>query len=271
MLRVEAQHPNIMSQTILNVKYLKKIIKISVYLLTKRTFVLKIIVVLLNIGSCERENLMENISEKVISLEEARTALRCMRLGGLNEEEALECLDSVSERVRKVTLAGLVESIIENNLSDVQREYIKKYWYEQKSTAQIARECGVSQAGVYRTIERANQIIKELMTPVINYHRDLISSDIEPVVLEDSFEICAARKRFGSSLCEALRDMRVSRGIDCKTFANALKISVKELEEIEDGHRIPSIITAMRYSALFGIEIKMTFINGRGNYEWKKA
>ena len=214
---------------------------------------------------------MENVSEKLISLEEAKTALKCMRLGGLNEEEAVESLDSVCERVRKVTTAKLVEDIIENRLSAVQRDYIKKYWYEQKNTAQIARECGVSQAGVYRTIERANEIIRELMTSVINYQKDLIVTEVEPVILEEALEMCSARLSFTSSFCEMLRNLRVSQAIEPDTLARALKISRRELEEIESGYRVPSAVTAMRYSALFGLEINMTFTNGRGKYQWKKV
>lgn len=209
------------------------------------------------------------MSEKMISLGEAKTALRCMRLGGLDEEEALECIDEVAERVRKVTMSELVEGIIEEKLSDIQREYIKKYWYEQKNTAQIARECGVSQASVYRAIERANEIIKDLMSPVVKYAEDSVEADVITVT-QEAMEICTARKRITESFCEALRNIRVGYAIKPETLARALKISIRELEEIESGRRVPSIVTAMRYSAIFEMEIKMTFVNGKGVYEWKK-
>ena len=206
----------------------------------------------------------------MISLGEAKTALRCMRLSGLDEEEALDCIDDVAERVRKVTMSKLVEGIIEENLSDLQREYIKQYWYEQKNTAQIARENGVSQASVYRTIERANEIIKELMSPVVKYAEDSVEADVITIT-QEAMEICTARKQMTESFCEALRNIRVGYAITPEALARALKISVRELEEIESGRRVPSIVTAMRYSAIFEMEIKMTFVNGRGVYEWKKV
>lgn len=210
------------------------------------------------------------MNERMISVDEARTALRCMRLSALSEDEALETLDEVVDRVRKVTLSKLVESIIEEKLSGIQQDYIKKYWYEQKSTAQIARESGVSQAGVYRMIERANVIIKELMTPVIRYTEAVSDVDVVPLT-EEALEICSARKRMTESFCEELRNLRVGVAITPEALARALKISTKELEEIESGRRVPSIVTAMRYSAIFEMEIRMTFVNGRGIYEWKKA
>lgn len=206
----------------------------------------------------------------MISLSEAKVALRCMRLGGLNEEEALECLDEVVDRVRGVTAAGLVEDIIEENLTEVQRDYIRKYWYEQKNTSQIARECGVSQASVYRTIERANEIIKNFMTPVMKYRENLKNADVVPLV-QEAMEISAARKSMTASFCEMLRNVRVAHALSPEKLADALKISLKELSEIESGYRVPSIVTAMRYTALFGLEITMNFVNGRGIYEWKKV
>ena len=213
---------------------------------------------------------MENVSERIISLEEARTALKCMRLGGLDPEEALESLEETVERIRRVTTAKLVEKIIEEKLSAVQRDYIKKYWYEQKNTAQIARECGVSQAGVYRTIERANEVIKELMTPLIMYQKDLSEVDVVPVIRE-ALEISAAKNGNTASFCDALRSFRMERGIAPEVLAKALKISPDELNEIENGMRLPSLTTAIRYSVLFNIRIEMTFINGKGEYKWKKA
>lgn len=213
---------------------------------------------------------MEETSEKMISLSEAKAVLRCMRLGGFSEEEALDCLDETAQRVRAVTTSSLVEEIIENNLSAVQRDYIKKYWYENKNTAEIARECGVSQAGVYRTIERANEIIRDLMTPVMKYRENVAKAEILPLV-QEAVEISAARNSLTDSVSEKLRNVRVENAISIEKLARALKISAKELEEIEGGRCVPSIITAMRYSAIFGLDIKMNFINGRGYYECQKA
>lgn len=206
----------------------------------------------------------------MFSTEEARQALKCMRLGGFSEEEALETIDEAVDRVRNITMSKLVEQIIEEKLSDVQRKYMKMYWYEQKNTAQIAREDGVSQASVYKTIERANEIIKELMTPVVMYVQDVRNADVLPVV-QETLEIISARKSMTSSFCEALRNFRIENAIQPLVLAGALKISEKELEEIESGRRVPSIVTAMRYSVVFGMEIKMTFVNGRGYYEWEKV
>lgn len=213
---------------------------------------------------------MENISENLISLEEAKAALKCMRLSGLDEEEALESLDELVERVRKVTTANLVENIIKTKLTAVQRECMEKYLYENKNTAQIARECGVSQGCVYRTVERAKEIIKELMTCVVEYQHDLIGVEVEPITRE-ALKICAAKNSNSTSLSEELRNCRIVQALSPECLARALKISTKELDEIENGRRVPSVQTVMRYTALYNLKIKMTFKNGRGTYEWERA
>lgn len=213
---------------------------------------------------------MENISDIVLSLEEAKAALKCMRLSGLSEEESLETLDDITQRIRKVSSAKLVESIIENNLSETQRRFIKAYWYGRKNTAQIARENGVSQASVYKTLARANETIKSLMTPLVEYQRDLPGTQAVPLFISEIREICAAKNGAGASLGETLKNLRVSNAIPEQKMAQALKISLRELAEIEAGRRAPSLNAAMRYSELFGLEIKFKFTNGRGTYECRK-
>ena len=60
---------------------------------------------------------MNTFSEKVLSIGEVRTALRCMQLGDLSVDEALDCLDDFAFRIRNVTMAKIVEDIIENELT----------------------------------------------------------------------------------------------------------------------------------------------------------
>lgn len=209
---------------------------------------------------------MNNISEKMISIEEAKTALRCMRLGGLDEIQALETLDELAMRVRKLTTAKIVESIIENNLTQTQAEAFKRYWYDGENTAQIARELNVSQPNVYKTLMRANETIKSSMSALIQYQNDLADVKIVPIHIDEALEILSAQKRGSKSLGEALRNLRVSYAITPQNLASNLKISQKELTDIENGLKIPSAVIASRYTALFNVEIIMEFVNGRGRY-----
>ncbi len=214
---------------------------------------------------------MKNISDEVVSVEEARAALRCMRLCSFDEGEALESVESLIHRIRRVGTARLVEEVIENRLSDTQRQFIKEYWYENKNTAQIARENGVSQANVYRTIARANETIKNFIMPLVMYHSDLTDVKVHPLYFEEIMKISSAMKQKGESISDRLKNLRLSNGVKPEQLAKAVCITPKELEMIENGKKMPTIDLIARYSKVFGIEISLKFEKGKGRYEWKEA
>ncbi len=213
---------------------------------------------------------MNNISDKVISIEEAKTALRCMRLGGFDETQALETLDELVIRIRKLTTAQIVEDIINNRLPEGQADIVRRYWFNGQNTMEIARQLNVSQANIYRILNRATQTIKDSMTALIQYQNDLADIKIVPMYVEESLEILSAQKKESRSFGEALRNLRLSNAITENNLASNLKISRKELSDIENGLKIPSAVIASRYTALFNIEISMEFSNGRGRYICKQ-
>ncbi|MBQ7548532.1 MAG: transcriptional regulator [Clostridia bacterium] len=214
---------------------------------------------------------MNDPQETMISLDEARTALRCMRLSGLSEEEELEDIDDFTQRLRNVTAAGLVGYIIENRLSDTQRLFLKERWFSRKNTAQIAREHGVSQPNVYQTIARAENTVRDYMTPVIMYSRNILDPSIVPINYALLKRIRCAGEPFGGSMCEIIRDIRLSNAVGEEQFCTAVGISRKELEVIEKGKKMPTIPALLACSAVFGAEIRIKLTEGKGDYKWKKA
>lgn len=213
---------------------------------------------------------MKDISNEVISLEEARAALRCMRLCSFDENEALESIDSLVSRIRKVGTARLVEEIIENRLSETQRRFMKEYWFEGKNTSQIARDNNVSQANVYRTISRANETVKELITPLVKYHTDLTEIDLQPLHIQELIEISSAAKRKEGNLAEKLKNLRLSNAVTPEQLAQAVCITVNDIKKIENGSKEVTVDILKRYSKVFNIEIDLKLIKGKGRYEWKE-
>lgn len=213
---------------------------------------------------------MNNFSEKTLSLEEAKTALRCMKLGDLSEEEALDCLEDFAFGIRNVTTSKLVEEIIEKELTPLQTEVMKMYLYENLGVVQIGRIIGLSQSAVSKLIIRANNTIVRLLTPLIKYQNDISEAEIVPFQVSKLLNICAARNGNTDSFCEGLKNLRIAYDISLDRLASNLKTSRAELEAIENGRKIPSLTTSMRYSALFDVEIVMKFKNGRGFYSCKR-
>lgn len=214
---------------------------------------------------------MKNISDEVLSLEEAKAALRCMRLCSFDEEEALESIDSFVHRIRKVGMAKLVDEIVENHLSSTQKLFFKEYWYNNKNTVQIARENGVSQANVYRTVSRANETVKAMLTPLMMYQHDLSQVNMLPLYAEEIIKISSARQRENRGLNDLLKSIRVANAVTSEDMARAVCITVKELEAIENGKKEPPVTILARYSEIFGIEIEMKINNGKGRYEWRRV
>ena len=214
---------------------------------------------------------MKNISDEVLSLEEAKAALRCMRLCSFDEEEALESIDSFVHRIRKVGMAKLIEIIVEKHLSSTQKLFFKEYWYNNKNTVQIARENGVSQANVYRAVSRANETVKAMLTPLMMYQRDLSEINMLPLYAEDTIKISSALKRENRELNDLLKSIRVANAVTPEDMARAVCITVKELEAFESGKKEPPVTILSRYSEIFGIEIEMKIYNGKGRYEWRRV
>lgn len=213
---------------------------------------------------------MNGNDEKMISVEEAKTALRCMQLSGLSIEDALDSLEDCAFRVRNLTTSKIIERLIETELTEPQRKVIKMYFYDRMNTVQIGRKLKMSQASAYQTIERASSILVKLLTPLIEYQNDIVEVEAIPVKVSGLLRICAAQNSNAEDFATQLLNLRLAYDVSEKRLASNLKISERELADIESGKRIPSVTTAMRYSALFDTEINMNFKNGKGVFLCRK-
>ena len=214
---------------------------------------------------------MKIVNDAVISVDEAKAALRCMRLCNLDEYEALESLDSLVERVRKIGMADLVTDIIETKLTENQRIIVQEFWFSGKNTSQIARELGVSQANVYRTLSRANDSIKELLTPLVAYFSDLPQTQVAPIIVNEIMKISSAKSRNSEALPDILMNIRLSKAVSPECAARATNVSVRELEKIENGQVEPSIGFLQRFSRAFNVELDMSIVKGKERYGWKEV
>ncbi|MBR6531686.1 MAG: hypothetical protein IKT61_04225 [Clostridia bacterium] len=214
---------------------------------------------------------MNNISDEVISVEEAETALRCMRLCNLDEYEALECVGDLVERVRRLSMAKLVERVIETKLTENQRIIVQEFWFSGKNTVQIAREMNVSQANVYRILTRANNSLKELLEPLIMYFNDLPSVQVVPLILEETMKICSAQHLHTDNLPSLLQKIRISKAVTPECAARAMCITAGELKKIESGHKGVTVDYLSRFSQVFSVDIDFNFVKGKVKYEWKEV
>lgn len=213
---------------------------------------------------------MNSITENLISLEEANYALNCMKKHLFTPDEAIETLDEYVNRVRNINLSWLTDYIIETKLSSVQREIIRKIFFESKSAAECSRETGLSLRGVYSAKARGMETIGEYIEPVIMYFRNLQDKEITPLFVAEALKTSKAQKKRAGDPGEALKNLRTANCVDTDVLARALKTDEKRILSGERGKRSFTVEEIEKYSRLFGVKITVEFNQGKVSATWIK-
>ena len=213
---------------------------------------------------------MNTITDNAILLEEARLALREMKKCGLDAEEGLETIDSYINRVRAVCISGLTDYVIETRLTDIQKQTLKDYWFNNIAPDETAKRLGIARRTVYSSRETAQNILKDYLEPLIMYFRNMPSSDVMPAVIEESLAVLKAKNASEHKLGKALEEIRLTFGAETALAAAALGINEKELIKKENSEKEPTLTELKKYSKVFGAKITLEFDNGNGEIKWIK-
>ncbi len=213
---------------------------------------------------------MNTISDNSILIEEAKLALREMRKCGFDAEESIETIDSYVNRIRTVCISGLVDYVIENKLTEFQKESLKDFWFNDITPDKTAERLNISVRSVYASRKKAQEILKEYLEPLIMYFRNMPSSDVMPAIINESRSVLRARKKDDCGLGEALMNIRLTFGAETALAAEALGIKEKELIKKEKSHSVPTVAELEAYSKVFDTKIILEFNNGNGEIKWLK-
>lgn len=213
---------------------------------------------------------MNTITDNSILLEEARLALTEMRKYGFDAYESLEDIDSYVNRIRTVCISDLLNYVIETRLTEVQRETLKDYWFNDITPDETAKRLKISLRSVYSSRTKAQEIIKDYLEPLIMYFRNMPSSDVMPAVISESRSVLKARKAPTQNFDGALENIRLTFGADSALAASALGIKEKELIKKEKEKCEPTLSELKKYSRTFGTKIILEFDNGNGEIKWLK-
>lgn len=91
---------------------------------------------------------------------------RRVSLDGL--EEKIAARDYFSPRPVAPTYSGMVRRVIENDLTDRQKEFVKDYFFKGFTLEEIGRKYGVSKSSVCRTVKRAKTRIYNALRIVVS-------------------------------------------------------------------------------------------------------
>ncbi len=202
---------------------------------------------------------MNTITDKMISLEEARFALNNITKNSFSVEEAIETVDSYVERVRLVNLAWLTDYIIQTRLTEIQRNVIKQIVFEMKSANECARELGVSLRAVYSAKSKALEIIGGYIEPILMYFQNLTDKgDVSPF-LHSALQVLAAQKALDKSGGNLLKKIRLSCGADIQLTSRITGYSEKEINSLESGVKEISVSILEKYAKAFNFKMFFEF------------
>ncbi len=157
-------------------------------------------------------------------------------------------------RRRTVDLATLVCDAVEEDLSDNEREAVKKYWFEGMTITQIAAATGRAAPNVARTLEKARQKLYSVLRHTVKYQYNLENTDLTPVAVRKALVTAAAgvatqsEKSFGARL----KALRMGENISTPLLARALAMRESRLLAIEKASVLPNIKELLVIAAFFG-------------------
>lgn len=173
-------------------------------------------------------------------------------------------------RKRSVDLAILLEGAVENELTPLERETIKEYWYNTKSLSRIAAERGIAPSTVSATLERAQGKLKKVLGYAVRYQHDVNSESIIPLALGRARVIAAARNAVGGTSALRIMRLRQSQNLSREALSKAIAISPSRLERIENAKASPDSEELIALSEFFAVSTDF-ILKGADSIEKQKS
>ncbi len=213
---------------------------------------------------------MNSITNNLISIEEAKYALKCIKEYSFSVSEAVDSIDSIVNRVRNIDMAKLVNHIIDTKLSPVQQTVIRRCCLEFVSANQCAQELGISLRAVYAARAKGLEIIGGYLEPVVMYFRNLPGRETVPLFVTQSLKTLAAQRKERGSINEIIKNIRVAHSVSEEDIAKMSGVRVKDILSAEKGNRALTVDEIENYSRIFGVNITLEFNEGKVTALWKK-
>ncbi len=156
-------------------------------------------------------------------------------------------------RKRSVDLAILLEGAIENELTDLEQDTIKDYWFNARTITQIAADKGVSVSSVSTTLERAQEKLKRVLGYAVRYQHNVSSESIIPLAFGRARVIAAARNTVGGTPALRIQRLRQSQNLSRDLLSKATAIPSSRLERIENNMASPDSEEIISLSEFFAV------------------
>ena len=155
-------------------------------------------------------------------------------------------------RKRDVDLALLLEKAIQNELTKTERETVYAHWFDSETVTQIANRKKVNVSAVKRTLSRAEEKLRRVLSYVVSYQHNIFDESLIPLAIGKARVIAAARNATGGNSGNRITRLRQSQNISVKTMAEILGISEIRFLQLENGE-VPDLEELSRIARFFDV------------------
>ncbi len=155
------------------------------------------------------------------------------------------------ERKRKVDLSNLVYRIIEDELSPMQQDVIKRVKFGGENAEVIAHEYSVDVSAVYKTLSRSVKHIRNSLKYVIYYQRNCFEKTISSLEMEKILVLTSFKYFSPCSIAHRLRKLAAEKNFTLEDIVNCIDIDLCKLRLIFNGQALPDCRELVKLSALF--------------------
>ncbi len=185
--------------------------------------------------------------------EEAIAAQRacCGRVCKLCEAPA-----AYAYRKRTVDLADILHAVIDNELTEKEREAVALFWFEGCSLSAIAQRSRVSVSSVHRRLNRAMQEMRRILRYVVMYQCNLEQEPaLLPLAVQQAMCTLAAKQAKPDAMPRRLQALREKQALPLAQAAKALGMSHKRLARLESAAQQPTLAELQKLAAFYATTI----------------
>ncbi|MBQ7542539.1 MAG: helix-turn-helix domain-containing protein [Clostridia bacterium] len=166
--------------------------------------------------------------------------------------KAEDMAEYVSRR-RTVDLAVLVRQVIDEELTDTERDVIRMHYDENMQLIEIAERMHTNKATASRTLQRAEGRIRRYLKYVVRYQHDLRHVPFLPLCVREAFVLSLSRYGRADDLAARVCALRRRENLTQEAVAGASRIPLPRLQAIEDGSQTPDARELLCLSAFFDV------------------
>lgn len=166
-------------------------------------------------------------TEKSFSLDEACTTFFNWK------DAAIENAKEYETRIRKLKLLKIMKSIMENELTQTQRDIVRLHYFEHKNGEEIANMYGINRSTVSRMISKIEGIFRENMRYAFEYSELNLADEVPPIKVAQAIAFITAETAKASTIGERVKRTRLSKLLTQEQVAEAVGMTASRLDMIE--------------------------------------